>query len=88
LPRKARLETLSLRCASSEQERLSALRTQLSDRAILLDAISPLRVLARGYAIALREDNGRAALSAGELSPGDKLRLRLHEGGVRVEVIE
>jgi exodeoxyribonuclease VII large subunit len=88
VPRKARLQTLQLLCASSEQARLSALRTQLSDHAILLEAISPLRVLARGYAIALREENGRAALSAGELRPGDKLRLRLHEGGVRVEVIE
>jgi exodeoxyribonuclease VII large subunit len=87
-PQKARLGLLRERCASSEQERLSALRTRLSDYAIMLDAISPLRVLARGYAIALREENGRAVLSARELAPGDKLRLRLSEGQVRAEVIE
>jgi exodeoxyribonuclease VII large subunit len=88
VPRKARLLLLHERCTGSEQERLSALRTRLSEHAILLDAISPLRVLARGYAIALREENGRAALSARELRPGAKLRLRLHEGEVRAEVIE
>ncbi len=87
-PRKTRLNTLGERTVSSARERLAALRSQISGQAIKLDAISPLRVLARGYAIALREENGRAALSAAELAPGDKLRLRLHEGEVRVDVIE
>jgi exodeoxyribonuclease VII large subunit len=87
-PQKERLSALRAQCTGSQKERLAALRTRLSDHAILLDAISPLRVLARGYSIALREENGRAALSAAELRAGDKLRLRLHEGQVRVEVIE
>jgi exodeoxyribonuclease VII large subunit len=88
LPKKADLSGLGERTVSSARERLAALRTRLSDLAILIDAISPLRVLARGYAIALREENGRAVLSAAELAPGDKLRLRLHEGQVRVDVTE
>jgi exodeoxyribonuclease VII large subunit len=87
-PKKADLSGLGERTVSSARERLAALRTRLSDLAILIDAISPLRVLARGYAIALREENGRAVLSAAELAPGDKLRLRLHEGQVRVDVTE
>jgi exodeoxyribonuclease VII large subunit len=87
-PQSAQLKALSERCANAGHERLSALRTRLTEQAIKLEAISPLRVLARGYAIALREENGRAALSASELEAGDKLRLRLHEGQVRVEVIE
>jgi exodeoxyribonuclease VII large subunit len=41
-----------------------------------LDALSPLRVLARGYAIALRRD-GRAVRSAGEVKPGEALTLKL-----------
>jgi len=43
-----------------------------------LDALSPLKVLARGYAIATRPD-GRAVRSAGDVAPGDVLRIRVRD---------
>ncbi|MCA9581054.1 MAG: exodeoxyribonuclease VII large subunit, partial [Myxococcales bacterium] len=51
-----------------------------------LDALSPLKVLARGYAIAIHGPTGRALLRADEASPGDALTLRLHEGDLRARV--
>ena len=54
------------------RQRLAAVSAQL-------DALSPLAVLHRGYAIAC-DERGRAVLSAGTLKPGDTLTVRLHEG--------
>lgn len=53
-----------------------------------LDTLSPLRTLARGYAIALDERTGRAVRDAGELAAGDRLRLRFARGGARATVEE
>jgi exodeoxyribonuclease VII large subunit len=50
-----------------------------------LDAMSPLKVLSRGYSIT-ETDRGRAVRSAKELSPGDHITIRLHEGRVSAQV--
>lgn len=60
------------------------LRARLGELAGRLDALSPLRVLARGYAIALKD--GRALLEAGDAEVGDALRVRLSRGELEVEV--
>jgi exodeoxyribonuclease VII large subunit len=84
------------------QERLVALRVTLRARArpmlrekradfaescTHLDALSPLRVLERGYAIALHEGTGRAIRSKEEVKAGDRLRVRVSDGefGAKVE---
>ena len=59
----------------------------LEKAASLLDAVSPLAVLGRGYAIVSREDSGRILHSAGEAAQGDLLRIRLHEGVLRGKVV-
>jgi exodeoxyribonuclease VII large subunit len=45
-----------------------------------LHALSPLAVLARGYAIAERADSGAIVRSASEVAAGDALRIRLGSG--------
>jgi exodeoxyribonuclease VII large subunit len=50
-----------------------------------LDALSPLKVLARGYAIATRDD-GRAVRSAGDVRPGDALHVRVRDARVDATV--
>lgn len=61
---------------------------QLGHRAALLESLSPLGILSRGYAIAERE--GRPIFSADELSQGEELCLHLHRGtaAVRVERVD
>lgn len=66
---------------------LLASQRALSARAAQLEALSPLRVLGRGYAIALKERGGHALTAAKDARPGERLRLRLHEGELRVEVL-
>jgi exodeoxyribonuclease VII large subunit len=58
---------------------------QLSLLAGRMQEMSPLAVLGRGYAIALRGD-GRALRRAADAAEGDGLRLRLHEGVLKVRV--
>ena len=49
-----------------------------------LDALSPLAVLGRGYAVALKD--GHAVRSSSELAVGDVLELRLSDGSADVGV--
>jgi exodeoxyribonuclease VII large subunit len=62
-------------------------RAAYAERCAQLDALSPLRVLERGYAIALHESTGRAVRSKSEVEDGDRLRVRVFEGefGAKVE---
>lgn len=53
-----------------------------------MQALSPLNVLARGYAIAFSERTGRALRSASEVSSGERVRLRLHAGEITAQVLE
>jgi len=64
-----------------EQRRLEVLAARL-------DALSPLAVLARGYAIATDEATGRVLRSSGQARPGGEVRVRLHEGALRCSVVE
>jgi exodeoxyribonuclease VII large subunit len=74
-------------------ERLTAaLRRELGQRhkrfealAGKLDALSPLKVLSRGYAVAFGKD-GHALKSAAEVQPGDPVRVRLHDGELDAQV--
>jgi len=50
-----------------------------------LDAMSPLKVLARGYAIVTHED-GRAVRDATEVKPGDNLHVRVADGQFDAQV--
>ena len=50
-----------------------------------LDALSPLKVLARGYAIATRDD-GRAVRSADDVRTGDAIHVRVHGAVVDASV--
>jgi exodeoxyribonuclease VII large subunit len=53
-----------------------------------LDALSPLRTLSRGYAIAFSETSGEAVREASTLNPGDRLRIRFSSGCARATVDE
>ncbi len=66
---------------------LAGKRTTLAGGASALDALSPLKVLARGYAIAETEE-GRVLRSRKEAEPGDRLRLLLADGGLMCRVLD
>ena len=60
-------------------------RAQLAKNAAALDALSPLKVLGRGYAIAQTAE-GAILRSTESVQCGDRLRLRLSDGTLNCEV--
>ena len=71
---------------ASFRSSVSDKRGRLSQGVAALDAMSPLKVLGRGYAIAETEE-GRILRSKKDAAPGQRLRLKLADGdvGCRVE---
>jgi exodeoxyribonuclease VII large subunit len=51
-----------------------------------LDALSPLKVMQRGYALAYK--NGLLAKSAGGFAPGDEVMVRFEDGEIRAQVTD
>lgn len=51
-----------------------------------LDALSPLRVLARGYAVAF-DEKGHVVTRSSQVAAGDRVRVRLHEGELSARVL-
>jgi hypothetical protein len=49
--------------------------------------MSPLKVLARGYAIATRASDARAVRDATEVAPGDRVRVRVAGGAFDADVV-
>jgi exodeoxyribonuclease VII large subunit len=60
--------------------------SQLRDCASRLDALSPLAVLARGYAVCWTEDRTRAIRDAATTKPGDRVRVTLAKGELECDV--
>ncbi|MGR4069827.1 exodeoxyribonuclease VII large subunit [Billgrantia sp. C5P2] len=75
---RTRLEQAMQRDVARQRERLAGLARQLQ-------AVSPLAVLGRGYAI-LQDDEGKVIRRAADTRPGQALTARLGEGKLKVEV--
>jgi len=52
-----------------------------------LNSLSPLRVLERGYAIAIEQRTGRAIVDASRVRVGEVLDIRLHRGRLRARTL-
>ncbi len=62
------------------QSRLEKARAALERNLAALDALSPLATLRRGYSICRKKVDGRIVREAGEVSPGEKVRVLLSRG--------
>lgn len=79
------LVSLSGRLDRALTVHLARRRSRLGELAGRLDALSPLRVLQRGYAVARRED-GSVVTDAATVQSGDRLELTLAQGTVQATV--
>lgn len=83
---RSQLDNLASRMDSALDAAMTRKKNEYLRAAAKLDALSPLKVLSRGYAIAMDED-GRAVKDSSGVRAGDKLTVRLASGalGCRVE---
>jgi exodeoxyribonuclease VII large subunit len=87
-----RLALLRQQLQSESADLASAIRLRLLQSRVLLDrqtasleALSPVAILNRGYALVF-DKNGRLAKDAVDLQPGDEISARLARGSVRARV--
>jgi exodeoxyribonuclease VII large subunit len=84
---KERLERTADRLGAAVQRQLQIRRHRLEQLAATLDALSPLKVLERGYAVA-RDEAGHVLKRAADFSPGLAFQLGLADGEVRARTVE
>jgi exodeoxyribonuclease VII large subunit len=73
--------------SASVRARLLARQNQVESLALRLAALSPLTVLARGYAI-VKNERGQVLTAASSVLPGERIDVRLHEGRVGARVLD
>lgn len=86
---RGRLDAATNSCDAIIDEKVQDGRERLALAAASLDALSPLGVLQRGYAIA-QDASGKLVRDAAAVKPGDAVSVRLAKGklGTRIERIE
>ena len=79
-----RLNNLILLLNNHSKHALDIHQNEISKRAALLESLSPLKVLSRGYSIATL--NGNAVTSADMLKDGDAIQLKFQHGAANAVV--
>lgn len=79
------LDGSALRMSAAARRLLTPYEARMSRAAASLDALSPLKVLARGYAIT-RDGEGHVVSQASQVSVGDEVSVLLGAGSIRAEV--
>ena len=67
------------RLIHSAQRKVGGSRERMGRLAGSLDALSPFKVLSRGYSIT-QKDDGTVVSTIGQVEAGEKLRLRVSDG--------
>lgn len=80
-----RLERIGDRLTGVTERLLERSNARLAAGAARLDALSPLRVLERGYAVA-RDANGRVLRRVAQFTPGSPFQLRVQDGEIAARV--
>ncbi len=84
--RQLHLDHLSDQLLGSYRSYLAGKRNDLVSLASGLDALSPIKVITRGYSIAVK--NGKTVTSVDQTENGDELEIILKDGSLRCSVIE
>ncbi len=83
-----KLTVLRQRLLAAGQGGLHRRRLRFAQTVATLDAISPLRVLARGYAVATKGKRGAVVIDAAALKAGDTLHIRFAKGAADCRVTD
>lgn len=84
------VKLMSVKSERAITQKMEAVRHQLGDNTARLEVLSPLKTLARGYAIATRCSSGKVVTDAASLVVSEHIRLKFFSGEIvcRVEPFE
>ena len=77
---------LKNRLISAQNQSIAVRKQKYIAAAAKLDAMSPLKVLTRGYSMTRRED-GTVVRSVSQVEPGERVRISLEDGTLRATVM-
>ncbi|MBQ6847829.1 MAG: exodeoxyribonuclease VII large subunit [Clostridia bacterium] len=80
------IDRLSDKMVAALNEKINSLRLVLGKNAASLDALSPLKTLSRGYAVASKD--GKTVQSVKELKPKDIFNIRFADGEATAQITE
>ena len=87
------IDSLRIRCDRAVMAMDSAVKNEMSEKSkelsslcAKLDAMSPLKILARGYSVASRQ--GRIITDIGDVEKGDMINVRVSGGDIECEVTQ
>lgn len=82
------LAALYSRMLSAMQRRIELTHGQFNNLASRLDALSPIKVLERGYALVHLQKDGSILRDSGQVKSGDMVRMQLAHGEVTARVMK
>lgn len=85
--RRLYLDHVVHRLAAAERNCVAGGNRRFAAAAAALDALSPLKVLARGYAVA-QNGEGTVLKSAADVAAGEHIRVRLAQGSLQCDVVD
>ena len=85
--RRKALELLNQRLMAAENSAVESHRRRFVSMTAKLDAMSPLKVLTRGYALAC-DKKGYLIRSVDQARPGEMMHLRVSDGTIKAKIIE
>ena len=85
--RRLYLDHMVHRLAAAERDCVAGETRRVAAAAAALDALSPLKVLARGYAVA-QNGEGTVLKSAADVAAGEHIRVRLAQGSLQCDVVD
>ena len=81
------LQLLESRLISAQNQQIARNKQKFVALTAALDAMSPLKVLTRGYAVAEKED-GQILRSVNQAVPGERITVSLSDGSITAKVLE
>jgi exodeoxyribonuclease VII large subunit len=82
----SQLENLSLRSVASVRSKFELSRSSLAAASGRLDGLSPLSILARGYAAVRKSSSGKTVKGVSQLEQGEAIDIRFSDGVAECEV--
>ena len=86
LSERQRVDELARRAHSSLLHRIQLQSTQVHGMERRLEALNPLAVLARGYAVVTQKGDGSVVTQVAQTRPGQQVQIRVSDGQVDAEI--
>ena len=86
LSERQRVDELSRRAHSSLLHRIQLQSAHINGMQRRLEALNPLAVLARGYAVVTRKEDGSVVSRVEQTRPGEQIQIRVSDGQINAEI--